>query len=934
MMNEQSMRDSFKLVELQFTEDNLNDLKQLCELINVAREPKRETQKQVQQLLNDLSRRSEFLKYLSVIVIDDGRNFNDEIKILATILLKNHSTTMVIDQTELLKRISLLIIDSDSLSNQIKRIISGLIINILLKNRWDDLINYLSRSIQLMDEKKLIGIIDCIEQLFELFRTTGNNNEQATLQLISLIPIITNQITNTSLPIRQRTKLLRAFVVVLENEKSLMIKYEKEFIEILFHCANEDDLEMRGVCCKICQLILYQNPLRMENRLGDVVEYVLVCMEKKNEQLAFEACEFFLILLNMDMAYELLEKHQERFSNLLMNYMKYGGEELTLLELEYRNDSTIPDEDKDILPPTYSRDKFHDSNNSTIEEENAEERNDDDDDDENDEEETSHITPNWNLRKCSATVLDSLSNIFQDNFLQFILPKLNDMLHHSNWIEREAGILILGAIAYGCVGSISQHLPNIIPHLIMCLDDDQPLIRSISCWTLSRYLEWIKCEDSSSYFYPMLDGIERRMLDNSKKVQEGACSTLADMEESAIILIMPRLDGLINLICQAFNIYQKKNIIRLYDVIASLIDSARPLLRQDIFTDLITPNLMEYMMKNWAELDNNYLAIFPIYQCMSTIAISMSGDFRPYVNTVLTTAVKLTEKTFKEYFIYKNNENKVTDPTLSKLIQIPEMNYISISFDLFNALTNALQLEMSESFEKIQIIQIIRTALNLDLGSNHINILQSSLALIGEIIDKLPNLMVNDIQSFLPLILLHIKSSSINLINNSIWCLGKAVLRYDIDVSTYIDDIEPVIMRHLLNEKNIRLIQENVAITFGIITHRNNLPFSNYFEKIFPFWCHTLSTLDDNENKDVAFRGMCKLISFNTDAARPHFHQFLLAASSWINIKDDLAKQFVEILQYYMTNGMETTVWEEHLSNLNESARNRIQTLLQNNTER
>ena len=34
----------------------------------------------------------------------------------------------------------------------------------------------------------------------------------------------------------------------------------------------------------------------------------------------------------------------------------------------------------------------------------------------------------WNIRKCSAAALDQLSNVFRDEILPFVLPKLEQIL--------------------------------------------------------------------------------------------------------------------------------------------------------------------------------------------------------------------------------------------------------------------------------------------------------------------------------------------------------------------------------------------------------------------------------------------------------------------------------------------------------------------------
>ena len=99
---------------------------------------------------------------------------------------------------------------------------------------------------------------------------------------------------------------------------------------------------------------------------------------------------------------------------------------------------------------------------------------------------------NWNIRKCSAAALDVLSSVFEDEILQYVLPELERLLTSSDWMELESGILILGAIAEGCTEGMVDHLPSLINQMInVGLKSDKALVRSITCWTLSRYSSWV-----------------------------------------------------------------------------------------------------------------------------------------------------------------------------------------------------------------------------------------------------------------------------------------------------------------------------------------------------------------------------------------------------------------------------------------------------------
>lgn len=53
------------------------------------------------------------------------------------------------------------------------------------------------------------------------------------------------------------------------------------------------------------------------------------------------------------------------------------------------------------------------------------------------------------LGKCSAAALDVLANVFREELLPHLLPLLKGLLFHPEWVVKESGILVLGAIAEG-----------------------------------------------------------------------------------------------------------------------------------------------------------------------------------------------------------------------------------------------------------------------------------------------------------------------------------------------------------------------------------------------------------------------------------------------------------------------------------------------------
>lgn len=111
-----------------------------------------------------------------------------------------------------------------------------------------------------------------------------------------------------------------------------------------------------------------------------------------------------------------------------------------------------------------------------------------------------------------------LANVFREEILPTLLPILKETLFHANWEVKESGILVLGAIAEGCMNGMIPHLPELTPYLIGCLSDKKALVRSITCWTLSRYAHWVVGQPHEMYLKPLMTEVSNRLTINKKRI--------------------------------------------------------------------------------------------------------------------------------------------------------------------------------------------------------------------------------------------------------------------------------------------------------------------------------------------------------------------------------------------------------------------------------
>ena len=59
------------------------------------------------------------------------------------------------------------------------------------------------------------------------------------------------------------------------------------------------------------------------------------------------------------------------------------------------------------------------------------------------------------------------------------------------------------------MGGMIPHLPEIVPYLINSLSDKKALVRSITCWTLSRYSHWVVQQPHEQYLKPLMGEVRR-----------------------------------------------------------------------------------------------------------------------------------------------------------------------------------------------------------------------------------------------------------------------------------------------------------------------------------------------------------------------------------------------------------------------------------------
>lgn len=100
------------------------------------------------------------------------------------------------------------------------------------------------------------------------------------------------------------------------------------------------------------------------------------------------------------------------------------------------------------------------------------------------------------------------------------------------------------------------------------------------------------------------------VLDNSKRVQEAGCSAFATLEEDAGMELAPYLEPVLCNLVLAFEKYQRKNMLLLYDAVGTLADAVGRELSNPTYIEIIMPPLTT----RWAKLKDDNLDLIPLLE--------------------------------------------------------------------------------------------------------------------------------------------------------------------------------------------------------------------------------------------------------------------------------------------------------------------------------
>ncbi|KAG8829917.1 hypothetical protein FRC17_005777 [Serendipita sp. 399] len=859
----------------------------------------KQVQQQITMRLNEYQRVPNYIAYLAHILSALTQE-GEQIRSIAGYILKNNSRLISAATPEAAAYVKASAINaftdqSVMLRNAAQQVLIALL-GVLEPKNWPEALMMLIQALDSPDPIAQEGAFVVLSRACEDYPRKFDVEIQGSRPLDFLIPKWIKLCGHPSAKIRgYAISCLTQFVPI---ESEALNTHIDNIISSFFRTAADTDPVVRRNVCTGLVLLLASRPEKLIPEMHNVAEYMLYSTQDQNTLVSLEACEFWLTFAEDPELQGALTPYIPRVAPVLLDSMVYSPEDLMWLEDDADDDSAVPDNKEDIKPHHYGR-RAHglereegatNPNGQANAPEGADEDEDDVDDDYDDDED---MSTEWNLRKCAAAALDVMAVRFGNSLLQPLLPHLKEKLWSPDWKQRECGILALGALAEGCIDYMEPHLPTLIPFLVNMLADAKPLVRSITCWTLGRYAGWYAQpqtdEQRSMFFIPIMEGLLRMILDNNKRVQEAGCSAFATFEEEAGQALNPFLEPVLQNLVLAFDKYQQKNLLILYDAVGTLADA--------VGAGMQNPALLQILMRpleqKWSKLGDDDEDLVPLLECLTSVTIAAGPAFLNWAPIVYERCYRIIHTSLVQYSTWQQNQD----------LDEPDRSFVIVALDLLSGLVQGLGMQLAPSLNSSNphLLTLVVACLKHPQAS----VRQSGYALIGDLAMSCFDVLKPHLLLIMPELIAQLdpapKVEFVSASNNAAWSAGEIALHYggDPEFNQWAPQLVLRLIPILMNPQSPKSLSENAAVTIGRIGLVQPQVVAPHLESFAVSWCQALVDIKDNEEKDSAFRGFCTLIQTNPHGITRDFMWFCHAVVRWQNPSAELNEMFANILQVF-----------------------------------
>lgn len=672
-----------------------------------------------------------------------------------------------------------------------------------------------------------------------------------------LTPALLGMLSNPNETLRRES--LACLNCLIEPMPGSLVSMMNEYLSGLSTLSSDASPDVRRLVCQGIVSLLNRRSEYVKPHIASIAEFMLRATSDTEEQVALEACEFWLTFASLEEADDtMMECIAGLFPRLLPQLLKgmvYPAEKIEeLMEANALDEADAADKAQDVAPI------FHKSRvKGTADESDSDEEDEFDDDNE------------WTLRKCSAASLDALAGLFGATYtLPPLLPALQEGLSHNDQWVREASILALGAIADGCQAELAQHLPQLHPFLLSQLSspDSLPQLRCISAWTIGRYSSWVVDQMNDDHGDKTLvakvaEALVGKLLDRNKKVQVAVCSALGVFVESTCELMVPYLEPVYRALAEATKLYRTRSLMVLFDTLGVMAEYIGPSIGEGSLPSLYVPALLQ-LWNNIASNNPFERSLLPLMECLGSITVACGMNFQPWALEVFENAMSMIEAC---NLVIAHEEDLAEDDELA--------DPIICSVDLLDGLVEATCGNFVALVNGSSRYGPTFSNVLVGLSEHELPGVRMSLfALLGDLARNAPSLIEAGLPKLLAEAVSSVDPMHSAMCNNAIWAIGEICLRCGENAAPItphaaklVQQLIPFLMGNSIDLDGIIVdthgIAENAATALGRLARVNPNFVAPDMGRFLHGWCTAMSRISDLHERRDAFSGFVASLRAN-----------------------------------------------------------------------
>mmetsp|Transcript_17129 Transcript_17129/g.32404 ORF Transcript_17129/g.32404 Transcript_17129/m.32404 type:complete len:1038 (+) Transcript_17129:63-3176(+) len=761
----------------------------------------------------------------------------------------------------------------------------------------------------------LLGSLQTLDMMLEddagkLERTTGPAFQKIVPCLLKLLRICGEH--------RVKVDSLKCCVNLIRVMPGSLIAQMNELLGVLSMLAGDEMGEVRKYVCVAIVTLLSTRCEYLQEHMLPVSQFMLRATADADEEVALEACEFWLVFSSLDEStctMEMMAAVESVLPQLLpilvkcMVYSEESKEEL--LEQNAADELEVEDREQDIAPV------FHRSKTKGGARKDDGEDSEGDDEDDDDEDEGMDDEREWTVRTCAAASLDGLATILpSSSVLPILLPILQECLMHADPWVREAGILALGALETGCGDEICQHLHQLHPYLMNQVEslDILPQVVCISCWTLGKYSYWA-VEQTASGAQPylvekMTEAIVGRILDKNRKVQMASCSALGTIIENAQDLMVPYLEPIYRSLVMALQRHRTRALLITLETFGAVAETIGPATGEGSLPSIYIPPLMD-MWRERGKANPMDRVLLPLMESLASISVSIGINFQPWALQVFEGAM--------------GTINAALMTLSAKIYTDEEADPIVCATDVLDGLVEGLGPNFAEllssgtQYQKDHFLSLLYHLVSHDIDG----VRMSAFALMGDLAKQCPVVLQDGMSELITEAIACIDPFHPSVCNNAVWALGEVVIRcvgnpaaLEPYAEEIVQNLISLIMGSLYGGQNddeedygnpIAGLIENASTTMGRMAKVNPTFVSKDLARFLNGWMNGCSKISDMTERVDAFEGLLLSIQANPHCIKQAsanlddtINGLLFAILSW-HIPDEKLSPSILVGEYVFT---------------------------------